>query len=289
MRITLPPAPLAVPALVALLAGCGGGAAEQAGTDFADAFICGAIRNCTDSSTLQTDELSPRFGAEQPEGSGMVKVDAYMGKSANVFTAVRLAPAEQLRASVDGGAETAMANPNGNRIDHEATLPAASARPRVTVVFVRDGQRHVSEVTLPPAFAVVQPVGTPTLARTAGSLLVRLGPDDAGGGASASASGSCSRTDGSSFEVKGLGLAVRAESGTASSYRIGTVDLDQALNTSSQAANANNPLTPLVARCQLRLTWSTTSAGSTAATLNRHGIFNAYRRASHAIGYDAGL
>ncbi|MBI3346746.1 MAG: hypothetical protein HY020_05980 [Burkholderiales bacterium] len=278
-----------VPALlmpIALLASCGGGGST--GADLADAYVCG-LRNCTESSTLQTDELSTRFDAEQSEGQAAVTVNAYLGKSANVFTAVMLAPGEQLRASVEGGAETAMANTGMKRIDYEANLPTTAARPRVTVVFVRDGVRHVNEVMLPVAFRVVQPVGTPTLARTAGSLAVTLGPDVAGTPVGASASGRCSRTDGSVFDAKAIPLNPRQDSGVVGGFRVDTLPLDQSLNSASQSANNSNPATPLVARCELTVTWSTSATGSTASTLNRHSIYNGYRKAGHAIVYDARL
>lgn len=280
------PASLLMSPLLALLASCGGGG--SAGTDIADAYVCG-LRNCTESSTLQTDEISTHFDAEQSEGQPTVKVNAYLGKSANLFTALKLAPGEQLRASVDGGSETGMANTGMARVDFEASLPTAAARPRVTVVFVRDGVRHVNEVVLPAAFTVVQPTGTPTLARTAGSLLVRLGPDVSGSSVGVHASGRCSRTDGSVFDVKSHPLVPRLESGAPNDFRLDTLPLDQALNAESQSQNNSNPNTPLVARCELSLVWYAGVRGTTASTLNRHSIYNGYRRAGHAIVYDARL
>ena len=68
-----------------------------------------------------------------------------------------------------------------------------------------------------------------------------------------------------------------------------TLPLDQSLNAASQSANNSNPGTPLVARCELTVTWSTSATGSTASTLNRHSLYNGYRRAGHAIVYDARL
>ena len=276
---------LAAPALV-MLSSCGGGG--SVGEPLVNAYDC-ALRNCTESSTLNTDEISTRFDAEQSEGQSTVAVSGYLGKSANVFTALMLAPGEQLRSSVDGGAETAMSNTSGNRIDFESTLPTSAARPRVTVVFVRDGVRHVNEVVLPPAFTVVQPSGTPTLARTAGSLPVRLGPDVSGSTVGVTATGRCTRTDDSAFDVKQRALTPRQESGTPGAYRLDTLGLDQALNAESQSANNNNPNTPLVSRCDLTLTWYASVSGTTATTLNRHSLYNGYRKAGHAIVYDARL
>jgi len=290
MRISpkcrVPASLLLITSMLALLASCGGGG--SVGEDLANAYICG-LRNCTESSTLRADEISTHFDAEQSEGQAQVKVSAYLGKSANVFTVLMLQPNEQLRASVDGGAEAGMVNTGMARIDYESTLPSATVRPRVTVVFVRDGVRHVNEVVLPAAFTVVQPTGTPTLARTAGSLLVRLGPDVSGSSVGVHASGSCSRTDGSVFDVKSRPLVPRLESGAPNDFRLDTLALDQALNAESQSAANNNPNTPLVARCELNLVWYAGVTGTTAATLNRHSLFNGYRRAGHAIVYDARL
>ena len=280
-----------VPALLlfpALLAACGGGGTGGTPEPLSDAVVCG-LRNCTESATLRTDEISTRFVVKPAADQASVKIQGFLGKSANLTTTVLMAPGERLSASVDGGAETPLSNPDGKRMDYTATLPASSVQPRVTLVFLRDGIRHVNEVVLPPPFSVVQPTGTPTVARSAGNLLVRLGPDSAGANASPGADGRCSRSDGSGFDVKDMLLSARNEPGTVGAYRISTLDLDLALNSASQGANNNNPNTPLVTRCDLTLTWLTASSGKTAATLNQYSVFSGNREATHTIVYDARL
>ena len=235
-------------ALTLPMAGCGGGGTvDNIAVVIADAFVC-SFGSCIESSTLRVDEISTHFTTEPVEGQANVQVTGYLGKSANVFTLLQLAPNEQLRASADGGAEVVLTNPSGDRMHYSTKLPVSTVRPRVTLVFVRDGVRHASEVVLPPVFSVVEPADKPTLARTAGSLLVRLSPMEAGSSASLSVTGRCSRTDASSFDTKGTLLNPRLESGAPGSYRVDTLALDQALNAESRSANQNDPNTPLVSR-----------------------------------------
>ena len=163
-------------AVLGLLAGCGGVASDignDIGEAVADGFVCG-LRNCTESSALNLDEISPRFTATQAAGDATVQVSGSLGKSANLLTTVLMAPTERLSASVDGSPEVALANPDGKRYDYTARLPATSAQPVVQVVFTRAGVRHVSQVTLPPAFTVLQPASGAVLTRGGAALPVRL-------------------------------------------------------------------------------------------------------------------
>ena len=145
------------------LAGCGGGG-DDGGEPFADAFNC-ALRNCTESSTLNVDEISPRFTARQTEANRVITVDGFLGKSANATTTVLMAPNESVMAGADGETEMRMNNPDGKRLDYTAAVNSSAAQPVVRVVFTRAGVRHVSEVTMPAAFSVLQPSGNATLRR----------------------------------------------------------------------------------------------------------------------------
>ena len=112
------------------LASCGGVArdiAEGAVSEPLDAMLCG-LQNCTESSTLRVDEISPRFSATQTDGEQAVVIDGSLGKSANLFTTVLMAPNESLSASVDGGPEVALSNPDGKRWRYTARLAATSAQ-----------------------------------------------------------------------------------------------------------------------------------------------------------------
>ncbi len=273
--------------VVLALAGCGGIASGVG--DAVDAMVDGvgcALRNCTESSTLNVDEISPRFSAAQTAGDNRVVVDGFLGKSANLLTTVLIAPNERLSVSLDGGAEVAMSNPDGKRLDHVATLVATSAQPLVQLVFTRGGVRHVSQVTLPAAFSVLQPTGSPVLTRGGAYLPVRLslaGVGDAG----ATGTGVCTRIDGSSFTVKNEGMGARAEGSVAGGYRLEPAQVDDSLNIVSRNANNSDPKTAAVNRCDLTVTWTKTARGSIAATMNAHGSLTGERKASHPLVYDA--
>lgn len=278
--------------LSAALASCGGGGSGGPFGDVADsmsqALSC-TVRNCTESSTLRTDEISMRFTAEQNAGESQVKVSGFVSKSANVFTTVLLQPAEKLSASIGGGAEMALRNPDGQRLDYEVSLPNSADEPQVLLAFTRDGVRHVSSAVMPPPFVVAEPAGTPLLARSAGSLTVKLSPaPKASGSLGADISGRCSRKDGSSFDVQRRGLGARTGK-PGGVFSIDTLALDLDLNAASQGANNNLPGTSLVARCELAVTWTASNFGTAPATLNSHSSFSASRTAGHAIVYDAWL
>lgn len=272
-----------------ILSACGGIA--SVGEDIADAivdgFVCG-LRNCTESSTLNLDEISPRFTATQAAGDNTVQIDGSLGKSANLLTAVLMAPSERLTVSVDGSTEVPMANPDGQRLDYTARLAARSAQPVVQVVFTRAGVRHVSQVTLPVGFTVLQPVGVPQLSRTGAALPVRLSMATVGT-ASASAAGTCTRADGTSFKATGTGLNAQIEGSTAGAYRLEPATVDEVLNATSRSLNNNDTRTPAVSRCELTVTWTQSVQGSTPATMNRHGAMRGQRTASHPLSYDARL
>jgi hypothetical protein len=274
---------------VLALSGCGG--VGSAGTDAAnavvDGLVCG-LRNCTESSTLNIDEISPRFTATQAAGDGAVEVAGGLGKSANVFTSVLMARDESLTVSVDGSPELPMPNPDGKRLSYEARLAAASAQPVVRVVFTRGGTRHVNQVTLPPGFTVLQPTGAPLLTRSGNALPVRLSAAPTGS-LYAGANGSCGRADASSFELNAAPLTTRPEPGVAGGYRLEPAVVDDNLNAYSQSLNQNDPRTAAVTRCDLVVTWSMEVTGSVAPTMNRHGAFVGRRTATHRLSYDARL
>lgn len=285
-RPTLRALPFLLPVALASCGG-GGGPLSDVGDSMSQALSC-TFRNCTESSTLRTDEISMRFTAEQAAGENRVKVSGFVSKSANLFTTVLLQPGEKLSASVDGGTETTLGNPDGKRLDYEVSLSNSAAEPQVQLVFTRDGVRHVSRAVLPPPFVVAEPTGTPLLARSATSLTVKLSPAPTANAPAASMQGRCTRKDGSSFDLQRRELGTRAGK-PAGTFYIDTVTLDQELNAASQGANNNLPGTSLVSRCELTLTWTTSNAGTAPATLNAYSTFSASRTANHAIVYDAWL
>ncbi len=280
-----------LPPLLALLTltGCGGASSigAEIGGAIGDGVVCG-LRNCTESATLNVDEISPHFTATQAAGDDAVVVTGDLGKSANVLTTVLMAPDERLSASVDGGTEVTLANPDGKRYSYTARLAAAGAQPVVRVVFTRGGTRHVSQVTLPAGFTVLQPTGSPLLTRSGAALPVRLSQATVGT-ASASASGNCSRSDGSSFELKGASLGARTEASVAGGYRLEPAAVDDGLNAASRSANNNDARTPAVTRCELVVTWTAKATGSVAPTMNSHGSLDGLRTAAHPLSYDARL
>lgn len=280
--------PLALLLLPAWLTACGGSPpVNDVANAMANALVC-TLRNCTESTTLRTDELSLRFSATQRSGEGNLTVSGFVGKSANVTTTVLLQPSETLSASVDGGPETPLRNIDGQRLDYEASLPAGSAQPVVQLVLTRDGMRNVSSVVMPVAFNVAAPTGTPTLARSAGSLAVTLAPAPSNP-VGATMQGNCTRKDGSSFDVRARSSLTVQPGPAAGDFRIDTLPLDKSLNDIGLAANNNAVGTSLVSRCQLTLTWAASATGTAAATLNKYSSFTASREASHSIAYDAWL
>jgi predicted small secreted protein len=278
-----------VPALVVLvptlLAGCGG--VSSIGEDIGNGIVCG-LRNCTESAQLNLDEISPRFTATQTAGDDSVVITGSLGKSANLLTTVLMAPDESLRASVDGRPEVAMSNPDGQRWDYVLRQPTSSARPVVRVVFTRGGTRHVSEVTLPPGFAVLQPTGTSLLARSGAALSVRLSQSMVAT-AYPTASGTCSRSDGSSFALDGTALTALPEGSVLGGYRLDPATVDANLTERSRSLNNNDTRTPAVTRCDMVVTWTQELIGTTPATMNRHGVIRGRRTATHGLSYDARL
>lgn len=272
--------------VLASLSACGGGGGGDVAGALVNGLNCG-LRNCTESSTLRTDEISLRFIAEQTDSQPTVTVSGFLGKSANVLTTVLISNNERLDAAADGSADTRMLNPDGQRLDYTASFPVRSAQPRARVAFVRDGVSHAAEVVLPPSFAVAAPVGTPTLARSSGNVLVTLAPAVSASGLAAT--GTCSRKNGTTFDLKDESLNARNEPGVAGAYRVDTLDVDAKMNAVSQRLNNSDPNTAIVTRCNLRLTWSVSASGTVATTLNTHSSFVGYRRASHSLVYDATL
>lgn len=263
------------------LHGCGG-VADIPGL-MVDALVCG-LRNCTESSTLQVQDISPRFTAKILADGGLVFIDGSLGKSANLTTTVLMAPNESLSASVDNGIETPLSNPDGQRLDYTASLRFSSPQPVVRLVFVRAGTRHVSEVTMPPLFSVIQPAGTATLTKTGGPMQVRL---------SLAAirnlvlitNGSCTRTDGSTFSITNGGLRPRADTNIGGVYYLDPTSVDTSLNDASSTAGDHN--TAKVSLCNLTLTWSVTFKGTIAPTMNQHGYLDGVRETSQSLVYDA--
>jgi hypothetical protein len=282
-----------VPALAFLvpvvLGGCGGVASigEDIGNAIGDGVICG-LRNCTESSKLNLDEISPRFTATQAAGDNAVVITGSLGKSANLLTTVLMAPDESLQAGVDGRAEVPMSNPDGKRWDYTARLPTSAAQPVVRVAFARGGVRHVSEVTLPTAIAVLQPTGNPLLTRSGPALSVRLNQSSAAT-AFPTADGTCSRSDGSSFTLEGTSLLVQGEGSVLGGYRLDPAQLDASVTERSRSLNNNDTRTPAVTRCDMVVTWTLEVVGTTPATMNRHGVIRGRRTAAHPLTYDARL
>ena len=276
-----------VPATLGLalftLAGCGRVATDPEPLD--DTINC-TLRNCTESSTLGVDEISPRFTATQVDANHFILVEGFLGKSANATTTVLLAANESLTAGVDGETETRLNNLEGRRLDYSLYINSTAAQPVVRVVFTRAGVRHVSEVTLPAPFTILQPTGVPTLLRSGSALPVRLNLATSGD-AGAMATGGCTRTDGSTFPFKDQGLGAVAEASVAGGYRLEPATVDTALNNASRAANNNVANTPAVSQCQLTVAWIRTAYGTIAPTMNGHGTLRGRREATHLLSYDA--
>ena len=282
--------PRALPALLALLmvtiAGCGGMASdlEGLGGGIVDAIACAAV-GCRESSTLELNEIIPTVVATQTDAERQVNLHVTHGRT-SAFAPVLLSSTDLLTASVDGGAEAQLTPSDDMRWEFQGTRASASATPEVRVVFTRAGVRQVSQVTLPAAFSVLQPVGTAMMYRSSAALAVRLSLSTRGD-ATATAAGSCLRMDGSMFSVTSLRLAAVAEASVAGAYRLEPADVHAALTSASVAANKNEPATPAVAACSLLVRWSRSTDGVAAPGMSRRGSIRGVRQATHPLTYDA--
>ncbi len=260
-----------------LLSACGGSIVEA----IVDDVTC-AVTNCKLSDTLKLDDISPKFTVTQE--NGQVKVEGRLGYSANLLTVVHPSGNDHMSASV-GGQRRDLVDEDGKRTNYSVFLADTSEQPIVTANFVRGSELHGSTVTMPKAFSVVAPSGTPMIARSAGKFVVQLSQpysDRMGLGVNMA----CKRADGSSFDSKGEPLGVASE---GSNYRIGTLDLDAALNRASVNFNPNSPNTSPVQTCELTFRWQLSQTGTVASTLNRHAEIVARRIASQNASYDARL
>ncbi|MBT9492206.1 MAG: hypothetical protein IV107_07605 [Paucibacter sp.] len=260
-----------------LLSACGGSIVD----DIVDDVTC-AVTNCKQSDTLSLGDISPRFTVTQE--NGQVKVEGRLGYSANVVTVVHPSGNDHLSASV-GNQRRDLADEDGKRTKYSTLLADTSEQPLVTANFVRGSELHGSTVTMPKAFAVVAPTGTPVISRSSGKLLVQMSQPFSDK-MSLSVDMLCKRADGSSFDSKGEPLASSPEGG---SYRISTVELDLALNRASVNYNTQSPNSSLVQTCELSFHWVLRQTGTVASTLNRHSSIVAERRAKVAASYDARL
>ncbi len=267
--------------MLLILSACGGGSADTDTAKEAGTVIVCAFRNCKDSTDVTLQDISTRFIVTQR--NGVVQVDAGLGQSANVLTVVRPSGNDQLSASANGQTVT-LSDINGARMSYFAQIPDASAQPVVTVNFIRAGTAYPNTVTLPPVFSIVNPAGPVTLARSAGKLRVQFSRSMSGE-LSIAASMRCTRYDGSSFNEKDF-LQYQLDT---DAYRINTLDLDRQINARSIAANNNNANTALVSNCDLELTWSNYTIGTTSPGLNKYSYIRGQRSASHQVFYDARL
>ncbi|MDY0744881.1 hypothetical protein SNE35_10205 [Paucibacter sp. R3-3] len=265
-----------------LMTGCGGGG--DIGEPLLDGYTC-ALNNCKESNTVSTDNVSPRFTITQV--SGKVHVDAWLGQSANLLTTLMPSPGDSLTASDGDVPPVALRDASGNRLSWVTDFSDASAQPRITVNFVRNGQTYPNVVTMPKPFSIVSPTGVPQIRRSTGQFDVKLASENLQS-VGLAVDANCTRSDRSNFTSKGVGLNRQQDTTDASTFHISTLALDKALNDASVAANKNDPLTSPVASCSLTLNWVITVEGTVAPTLNQHGWIVATRSVGLAASYDAG-
>ncbi|MCV2353107.1 hypothetical protein LNV09_02905 [Paucibacter sp. B2R-40] len=260
-----------------LLTACGGSLVDA----IVDDLTC-AVTNCKDSATLNVDDISPKFTVTQDKGQ--VRVEGRLGYSANLITVVHPSGNDHMSASV-GNQRRDLEDEDGKRTNYSVFLADASEQPIVTANFVRGSELHGSTVTMPKAFSVVAPTGSPMIGRSSGKFLVQLSQPYSDQ-MSLSVSMVCKRADGSSFDSKGEPLASAPE---ANAYRISTLELDTALNRASYNYNTQSPNSSLVQTCELSFQWVLRQTGTVASTLNRHSSIVAERRAQNTANYDARL
>ncbi len=273
------------------LSACGGGgdpllsgvAAAQAGQDIGegigDAVNC-IIQGCVESNTVSIDNVSPHFTITQV--NGVVRVDASLGKSANVFTTLRLSPGDTLSASDGDGAALTLKDVDGTRTRYAITFADSSAQPRITVNFQRGSDVYPNTVTMLAPFTL-SPQGTVSLLHSSGGYDLQIQPasmPSPGGTANAS----CVRQNGSSLQGS-FGIVPLGDIHVPGQYRVTTKTLDGSLSTLSQNQMPSD--TSPISSCKLALVWTLSTQGTVSSSLNRHGTIQATRSANQTVNYDA--
>ena len=122
------------------------------------------ISNCTNSNADVVSDIRTSYVVSQK--NGQVTITASIGQTANLLTAVAITGGDSLTATVDGQAATFQSTPDTGT-PYTAMVPDASLQPVVAVNFLRATSVYPSIVTLPPSFAMLTPIGTVNLGKSA--------------------------------------------------------------------------------------------------------------------------
>jgi len=281
---------LALSALLPLLSACGGGgdplvagvAAAQAGSEIGEgignAINC-IIQGCVESNTVSIDNVSTHFTITQT--NGVVRVDASLGKSANLFTTLMLSPGDSLSASDGDGPALPLKDVDGTRTRYAITFPDTGAQPRVTVNFQRGTDVYPNVVTMLAPFTL-SPLGPVALQHSAGGFDLQIQPASMPS-PSGTATANCTRQNGNSLQTT-ISLVPLADIHVPGQYRITTQALDAGISAASQ--NQMPPDNSPTASCKLSLVWSISTLGTVSSSLNRHGTIQATRSINQVVNYD---
>jgi len=256
------------------LHGCGGG--DGGASDMATAMAC-AFANCKDSPEVVASDIAASYEVVQ-EGT-RVSVTSTLGYRYNLVTVVRLRGGDALVASA-GTQSRQMVATDPLLVNFTASFEAQPATPTLSVDFIRGTQVERSTVTLPKAFVLLNPLGPVTLPLSAGQLLVDVSAPPAEP-VTVNASGTCSRTDGTSVAYNsGLMGAVQlvGAMGSGSRYRVDAAALDVAINATGAAK---------VTQCDLTLKWQRVIEGSSPAGLHPNSKILGITQQPMALHYDA--
>ena len=278
-------------ALSLLLSACGGGgsplvatvsgvqAGNEIGEGIGDAVNC-IIQGCIESNTVSIDNVSTHFTITQT--NGVVRVDASLGKSANLFTTLMLSPGDSLSASDGDGPALTLKDVDGTRTRYAATFPDSSAQPRITVNFQRGSDVYPNTVTMLSPFSL-SPQGPVSLLHSAGGFDLQIQPASMPS-PSGTATASCVRQNGGSLQGS-FGVVPLPDDRVPGQYRVTTKTLDGSLGTLNQ--NQMPPDSSPISSCKLALVWTISAQGTVSSSLNRHGVIQATRSINQTLNYDA--
>ena len=243
------------------------------------------ISNCTNSNADVVSDIRTSYVVTQK--NGQVTITASIGQTANLLTAVAITGGDSLTATVDGQAATFQSTPDTGT-PYTAMVPDASLQPVVAVNFLRGTSMYPSTVTLPSPFAMLSPMGTVNLGKSAGKLLVQLSLSPTAN-VGAIVNMQCNRADGTSFSGQDA-VPVSYVANTNNSFAIYTSDLDVVLNGASQTPNNQgvSNISP-VTTCGLNIDWQTKVYGTVSSGLYRSSYIVGIQSVQNQVSYDSRL
>lgn len=269
---------LAVPAVLTLLASCGGSPidGEALGNAIGDAFVC-AIANCKSSAEVSTPDVTLSYRATH--SGNQVTIEAQLNQ-ANRWAVLQLSPGDSLSAELNGRA-LELRSSTATSPYYSASLDAPGDFPTVKVSFHRGGQTYSSAVTLPKRFAMLSPGGSAQLNSRSADLDVVLalpGPSKP----TLRSDGSCILENGSSSSILDAPPFVLVEAGTSEQrYRLKAAELGRHVET-TLSTGTSKPRS-----CEFKLSWAMVESASVPDGLSKLGSRSGESAVKLNLSYDA--